>query len=154
MFDQAFCRSTEAEVSLPVRSTDVHKRAQTIWLEGRSTDPVNRQRALLSGSGPGRPSGRPAESSALCFQASVDRPVDWWHNGRKFDRWPVDRAIDRQQNFSAVLAQRLVFRMGYKYPFIWAIFIRISRPKFSIFLSVLTSFQEFLGLKILSLFVF
>ena len=29
--DLAFCRST-----------DVHKRAQAIWLEGRSTDPVDR----------------------------------------------------------------------------------------------------------------
>ena len=65
MFDQAFCRSTETEVGRPTRSTDVHKRAQPVWLEGRSTDPVDRQRALFSGSGLGRLGGRPAES--FCF---------------------------------------------------------------------------------------
>ena len=42
-------QSTESGVGRPSRLTDVHKRACLVWLEGRSTDPVDRQRALLSG---------------------------------------------------------------------------------------------------------
>ena len=53
--------------------TDVHNQ---FWQEGRPTDPVDRP-----------------ESSALCIQTSVDRVVDWWHNGLKYDRWPVDRQV-------------------------------------------------------------
>ena len=40
----------------------MHKPAQPLWLVDRSIDPVDRQRVLLSGSGPDRPGGRPAES--------------------------------------------------------------------------------------------
>ena len=61
------------------------------WAVRPGSQPV--QRALLSGNGP----GRPAESSALCIQATVDRPVDRWLNAQKSDRWPVDRVVDRQQ---------------------------------------------------------
>jgi len=42
-------RSTELEVGQPSWSTDVHRTCTPVWLEGRSTDPVDRQRALLSG---------------------------------------------------------------------------------------------------------
>ena len=80
------------------RSTDAHKHARLVWLEGRSTDPIDHQRALLSGSGPGRPGSRPARELCSLDPASVDRAVDRWHNGRKSDHWPVDRAVDRQQN--------------------------------------------------------
>ena len=47
MFDLAFYRSTDPEVGRPVRSTDVHRRARLVWLEGRSTEPVDRQKATL-----------------------------------------------------------------------------------------------------------
>ena len=79
MFDYAFCRSTGRStetVGRPVRSTDVHKRAQAIWLEGRST----------------------ARELCSLDLAPVDRAVDRWHNDQKSDRWPVDRAVDRQQH--------------------------------------------------------
>ena len=52
-------RSTEAEVGRP--TCTVRARSQGWW--GRSTV----QRALLSGNGPGRLTGQPAESSALCI---------------------------------------------------------------------------------------
>ena len=42
-------RSTELGVGRPCRSTDVHSRARQLWLEGRSTGSVDRQRLLLSG---------------------------------------------------------------------------------------------------------
>ena len=59
----AFCRSTprstEPEVGRPggrPMCTNVHK---LVWLEGRSTNQVDHQRALLSRSDPGRSGGRP-----------------------------------------------------------------------------------------------
>jgi len=51
--DQAVCQST-----------DVHRRARSHGLVGRSTRRSTIQRVMLSGNGP----GRPAESSALCNQ--------------------------------------------------------------------------------------
>ena len=74
------------------RSTDVHKRARQLGLVGRSIGRSTIQRALLSGNGPGRPAGRPAESWCSLYPV----PVDWRHNGHKNDRWPVDRAVDRK----------------------------------------------------------
>ena len=76
MFVLAVCRSTgrstEAEVGRPVWSTDVHRTCTQPRLGRRSTA----RELLLSRNGPGRPPDRPTESSALCFHASVDRPVD------------------------------------------------------------------------------
>ena len=57
-FSRSTGRSTALEVSRPDRSTDVHERARLCALEGRSTDPVDRQRA-----------------SAL-WKTPVDRAVD------------------------------------------------------------------------------
>ena len=65
------------------------------WTAGRPTRSTAREFCSLD-LAPG-PGGRLAESSALCIQASVDPPVDRWHNGQKSDRWLVDRAVDRQQ---------------------------------------------------------
>ena len=91
MFCPGFCRSTgpvdRARSRSTGRSTDVHRRARQCILEGRSTDPVDRQRASALWKCPGRPGGRPAESSALCSRVSVDRPVDRCPNGQKNDRW-------------------------------------------------------------------
>ena len=91
---------------------------------------------LLSGNGPGRPPGRPAESSALCFQCPVDRPIDWWLNGHNYDRWPVDRPVDRRGNLGFSRLQRAEFCGGYEYPILELFSPRISRAKFSIFQQV------------------
>ena len=53
----------------------MHRRARLVFLEGRSTDPVDCQRALLSGSGPGRPGGRPTKSFCSLYPG-LGRPVD------------------------------------------------------------------------------
>jgi len=99
------------------RSADVHKRAQAIVLVGRSTRRSTVQRALLSGSGPGRPGGRPAESCCSLNPVPVDRAVDRWLNGQKNDRWPVDRAVDRKviSDLSRLPTGR-IFK-SYKYAF-------------------------------------
>ena len=125
MSDLAFCRSTgrstKTEVGRSDRSIDVHKRAQprlasgpvdravdrpessALWIWPRSTD----QRALLSGSGPGRPRGR------LIGQSLGS----------------VDRAVDRKQTFLLNLTHRLVFGMSYKCPSLWAVFIMVFKSK-------------------------
>ena len=105
--DLAFCWSVDRDRS---RSTGLVDRCAQTCTGHLAKGAVDRQRTLLSGSGPCRLGGRPADSSALCIQASVDRAFDRWHNGRKSDSWPIDRAVDRQQNFSVVLAQRLFFK--------------------------------------------
>jgi len=106
------------------------------------------QRALLSGSRPGRPGGRPARELCSLDPASVDRAVDRWHSDRKSDRWTVDRAVDRQQNFLLSLAQRLVFRMGYKYPSLWVALIKNFKSKFSHLLKCFSKkFSRVFGLK-------
>ena len=89
-------RSTELEVGQPGRSTDVHRRARQFWQEAGRPNRSIVQRALLSGKAPADRAVDRTERLALCILASVDRPVDRWHNGLKYDRWPVDRAIDRQ----------------------------------------------------------
>ena len=76
ILDLAFCRSTAAEVGRPVRLTDVHKCARQLELVGRSTGRSTVQRALLSGNGPGRPAGRPAESCCSLYPVQVDQAVD------------------------------------------------------------------------------
>ena len=68
--DLAFWGSTELEVGRSIgQSTDVHRYMQEPWLEGRSTD----QESSLSGSGPGRPAGRPARELCYLDLASVNR---------------------------------------------------------------------------------
>ena len=90
-------RSTELGVVRPSRSTDMHKRARHVWLEGRSTDPidrpessalwkapvnrVDRQRVLLSVPGHGRP-GRSTEAPTVEFLSVGGRP------GRSTDSRP------------------------------------------------------------------
>ena len=72
--------------------TDVH--ASSGRRAGRSTRSTV-QRALLSEKAPVDRAADRTERLALCILASVDRPVDRWHNGLKYDRWPVDRTVDR-----------------------------------------------------------
>ena len=80
----------------PTRSTDVHRRACQFWQEGRPTDPVDRPESSALWKAPVDRAVDRTERLALCILASVDRPVDRWHNGLKYDRWPVDREVDRQ----------------------------------------------------------
>ena len=64
----------------------------------------------------GRPDGRPTESRfALGLFGSTGRSTAS-ANGSKFDRWAVDRAVDRQGNSGKNYSQRLVSRFAYKYP--------------------------------------
>ena len=57
--------------------------------------------------------GRPDRESALYIQATVDR----WHNGQKSDRWPVDRAVDRQANLALTASFSSSINWG-----IWGLF--------------------------------
>ena len=120
---------------------DVHR---TIWLEDRSTA---RELCSLEMAPVNRAVDR-QRASALCFQASVNRPVDRWHNGRKFDRWPIDRAVDRHQIFSAVLAKRIVFVLGYKYPLLWTVLDKFLESKnFHLYKCLTARFKRVFGLK-------
>ena len=85
-----------ASAGRPSRSTDVHRCARQFWQEGRSTDPVDRPESSALWKGPGRPGGRSDREQCSLYLTSVDRLVDRWHNGLKYDHWPVDRAVDRQ----------------------------------------------------------
>ena len=86
-----FCRSTGTVDRARSRSTEsVDRRAQTCtpYLVGGPVDrPGRPSRELCSLESPGRPGGRPAESSALCFQATIDRggrPLAQWS-----EIWPL-----------------------------------------------------------------
>ena len=105
-----FCRSTGPVDRARSRSTDSVDRL------GRPT--CTNVHASLAG-GPVDRHGRP--SRELCslerprstgqracslYLASVDQPVDRWHNGLKYDRWPVDRAVDRTESLLSVSRPR------------------------------------------------
>jgi len=105
ILDLAFCRSTgwstATEDGRPIRSTDVHRRGRPVWLEGRSTDPVDCQRALLSGSGPGRPGGRPTESFFSLYPGlgrPGSRPMAQWS-----EIWPLAGRPGGRPTANAVL---------------------------------------------------
>ena len=85
-----------ASAGRPGRSTDVHGRARQFWQEGRSTNQVDRPESSALWKAPVDRAADRTERLALYILASVGRPVDRWHNGLKYDRWPVDRAVDRQ----------------------------------------------------------
>ena len=104
--------STELEVGRPSRSADVHRMCTPVWLEGQSTDPVDRRELLLSG----KPRSTGRELCSLS-SATVDRPVDRSLNGQNSDRWPVDRAIDRQANLAPTASFSSSINWG-----IWGLF--------------------------------
>ena len=85
-------RSTVAEVGRPTCTGRARSPGWEAGRPGRSTA----REFLLSGNGP----GRPVDCSALCFQFSVDRSVDRWINGHNYDRWPVDRPVNRKGSFA------------------------------------------------------
>ena len=82
--------------SVDRRSTDVHRRARLDLAGGRSTETVDRPESSALWKGPGRPSGRPDRETYSLYPGSVDRPVDRRHNGLKYDRWSVGKAVNRQ----------------------------------------------------------
>ena len=81
-------QSIETEVGRPVRSTDVHKCAQPLWLVGRSTDPVDHPESCALWIWP-RSTRRSTGRSKPRHGRPGGRPTGC--NGQKFDRWPVDR---------------------------------------------------------------
>ena len=117
------------------QSTDVHRRARPFELVGQSTGRSTVQRVLLFGNGPGRPTRSIDRQRALLSvsarstrRSTGQRAVALWiqsrstgrstdrRNGQKFDRWPVDRPVDRKGNLALFSCQRADFQMGYKYP--------------------------------------
>ena len=125
-------RLTGPEVGRPVRSTDVHRRAQGFWLLGRSTDPVDRPESSAIWIWP-----RSTRQSTGRLKPKIgrlgDRPAGC--NGQKFDCWPVDQAVDRQQDFLLCLSPMASFwRPIYWgcFGLFWQDFWRVSKPVFSI----------------------
>ena len=106
----------------------------------------------------GRPRDRLAEWVGLCTRpvhiggpgdrplARHDRPLAR-HNGQKIDRWPVDR----KGKIALSCCQRADLFVGYKYPLLWAVLAKIFKSKNPYSSSAFQ--QEFLGLKVLSLFI-
>ena len=103
MFDQASCRSTAAEVGRPGGRPMCTERAQQFWLEGRSTGRstamapidwlVDCQESYALWIWPW-PTGRLTSRSKPRHGRPGGRPTGC--NSQKYDRWPVDRPIDRQ----------------------------------------------------------
>ena len=102
--------AVDRPVDRVLKSVDraVDRRAQTCTpvLAGGPVDRPDRpSRELCSLESPGRPTGRPDRDQCSLYLTSVDRPVDRWHNGLKYDRWPVTG----RSTASSDRPQRLVF---------------------------------------------
>ena len=129
----------------------VDRRAQTctpVLAGGRSTDPVDRPESSALWKGPGRPSGRPYRETCSLYPGLVDRPVDRWHNGLKYDRWPVDRTVDRQA-WQTPTASFSDYKMGHLgavlikiFSGVWASFSHFIKRVFSTKLRANTSNQK------------
>ena len=135
-------RSTVAEVSRPVRSTDVHRTCTQPGLVDRSTGWSTVQRALLSGNGP---VDRP-RAAALCIQllsrSTGQRAVVLWFQARSTGRSTggttvtkmtvgrsTGRSIGRFLTFPG--CQRAEFVWGYKYPTFELVSYNNLKSKFS-----------------------
>ena len=130
----AWSRSTE-------RSTDVHRRARLCALEGRSTDPVDRQRASALWKAPVDRAGRPAESLTLCSRGSVDRSPndrisDRWRSTGSFD-WPITASFWSPINWAIWGLFYRRFLVGF-----WASFSYSIKRVFSTKLRANTSNQK------------
>ena len=97
---------------------------------------------------------RPESNLLSGLAQSTGRSTDRL-NSQKFDRWPVDRPVDRKANSDLVSSQRAEFFMGYLYP-IWGQFLsRIFEPKFFYSLVFLkASFQKSLLVLKIILYLF
>jgi len=106
----------------------------------------------LAASWAGRPRGRPTESRfALCLFRSTRRSTGS-ANGSKYDRWAVDRAVDRQGYFGKICCQRLVSRFAYKYPICKSFSPRFFVRIFSYSLVFLQQSKEVFGFILNNLF--
>ena len=104
-FSRSTGRSTVLEVGRSNRSTDVHGRARLCALEGRSTNPVDRQRVSALWKTPvDRAVDRQRELLSVP-EAQSTGSVDRSPNGRISDRW---RSTGRSTG-SSDRPQRLVF---------------------------------------------
>ena len=119
-----------------IQSTDMHRMCtQPGWWAGRPGRSTARE-LLLSGKGPGQPTGRPAESSALCIQlrsterSTGQRAIALWFLARSTRRstggttvrnltvGPVDRAVDRKGNSALSSCQRPDFFWAINTPYL------------------------------------
>ena len=129
----------------------MHKDVHAASLLGRSTErSTDWSQSTL---GLARSTGRSTDQRAVAlwfWARSTGRP-----NGQKFDRWSVDRLVDRKVIFDLSASQRADFVMGYLYP-IWEMFLhKFLEQKFPTFSRVLLQvLKSFIALKIWSLFCF
>ena len=63
-----------------------------------------------------RPSGQPAKEQLLSGLARLIGQSTGRLNGHFFDRWPVDRPVDRKVNFDLAAANEQNLCGGYLYP--------------------------------------
>ena len=108
----------QPEVGRPSRSTDVHRRARPCLAGGPVDRPGRPSRELCSLERPrstGRSTGR-RDLLSVSWPRSTDR-VDRWLNGLKYDRWPVDRAVDRQACQTPTASFSSPINLG-----VWALF--------------------------------
>ena len=116
-------RSTGPRVGRPDRSTDVHKDVHT----DQPLGPVDRLQVPHSQVGAvdrtvdrkawhGRPSGRLAKEQLLSGLARSTGRSTGRLNYHIFDRWPVDRPVDRKVISDLVSCQRANFYGAYLYP--------------------------------------
>ena len=111
----------ESEVGWPGGRPMCTKRAQPVWLNGRSTGrstamapvdrPVDRPESFALWIWP-RSTGQSTGRSKPRHGRLLGRPAGC--NGKKFDRWPVDPPVDRQQTFLLSLPPTASF---------WSLFI-------------------------------
>ena len=127
----------------------MHRTCTRPGLVGRSTGRSTVQRALLSGNGPGRPGRSTGRELCSLYPVSVDRagqPVG--STVKKYDRWPVDRPVDRKGISALSSCQRADFIWGYIYPPLSLFSTRFPRAKILILSSVYIQVsKEFLSQK-------
>ena len=117
------------------RSTETVDRMCTKRAQGHLVWPVDRAVDRL----------KATHSRVSPVDRAVDRPraVALWFRGRStgrstgswqrsnFDRWPVDRPVDRMVKSDHNCCQWLVFKWGYKYPISGQFFLRFEELIFS-----------------------
>ena len=82
-----FCRPTGLADRARIRSTDVHKRARFVWLEGRSTDPVDRPESSALWKTPVDRAVDRQRVLLSVFRPRSTGPFDRWLNGQISDHW-------------------------------------------------------------------
>ena len=132
--DRSTVRSTAPSSQSTGRSTDVHRNVHAGYTCGRSTERLTDW-----------------EQFALCLFGSILRSTGS-ANGSKYDRWAVDRSVDRQGNSGKICCQRLVSRFAYIYPFWKSFSLRFFVRIFPYSLVFLLQLKEVFGFKLNNLF--